>query len=153
MQGKMTMTETRTLEEFKAKFRVEELKVLENHSWSWSVRPGQPTLGAGILSLNRHAGKFSDVTGEEMKDLADLVGTLEGAIKRAFGHNIMNYLMLMMVDHHVHYHVIPRYQGTRSFAGREWVDNGWPALPVLGDNQHPDDPGLLHLIQEKLIAA
>jgi diadenosine tetraphosphate (Ap4A) HIT family hydrolase len=149
----MTMTETRALEEFKAKFRVEELKVLENHSWSWSVRPGQPTLGAGILSLNRHAGKFSDVTGEEMKDLAELVGTLEGAVKRAFDHNIMNYLMLMMVDHHVHYHVIPRYQGTRSFAGKERVDNGWPALPVLGDNQHPDDPGLLHLIQEKLIAA
>ena len=146
------MTETRTLEEFKAKFRVEELKVLENRSWTWSVRPGQPTLGAGILSLNRYAGKFSDVTGEEMKDLAELVGSLEGAIKLAFDHNIMNYLMLMMVDHHVHYHVIPRYQGTRSFAGREWVDNGWPTLPVLGDSQHPDDPDLLHLIQEELIS-
>lgn len=147
----MKMTETRTLEEFRAKFRVEELKVLENRSWTWSVRPAQPTLGAGILSLNRYAGKFSDVTAEEMKDLADLVGTLEGAIQRAFNHNIMNYLMLMMVDHHVHYHVIPRYEGTRSFAAREWVDNGWPALPVLADSQHPNDPGLLYLIQEKLI--
>ena len=68
------MTETRTLEEFRAKFRVEELKLLENRSWTWSVRPGQPTLGAGILSLNRYAGKFSDVTAEEMQDLADLVG-------------------------------------------------------------------------------
>ena len=147
------MTETRTLEEFRAKFRVEELKLLENRTWTWSVRPGQPTLGAGILSLNRYAGKFSDVTAEEMKDLADLVGTLEGAIQRAFNHNIMNYLMLMMVDHHVHYHVIPRYEGTRSFAGREWVDNGWPALPVLADSQHQDAPDVLHLIQEKLIAA
>ena len=149
----MKMTETRTLEEFKAKFRVEELKVVANRSWTWSVRPGQPTLGAGILSLNRHAGKFSDVTAGEMQDLAELIGTLEGVIKLAFDHNIMNYLMLMMVDHHVHYHVIPRYEGTRSFAGREWVDNGWPALPVLGDSQHADDPGLLHLIREKLIAA
>jgi len=146
------MTETRTLEEFRAKFRVEELKILENRSWTWSVRPGQPTLGAGILSLNRHAGKFSDVSAEEMKDLAEMVETLEGAIKRAFDHTIMNYLMLMMVDHHVHYHVIPRFEGTRSFAGREWVDNGWPALPVLGDSQHPDDPELLHLMQEKLVA-
>lgn len=144
------MAETRTLEEFRAKFRVEELKVLENRSWTWSVRPGQPTLGAGILSLNRHAGKFSDVTGEEMKDLAELVGTLEGAIKRAFDHAIMNYLMLMMVDHHVHYHVIPRYEETRSFAGKEWVDNGWPALPLIGDTQHADDPGLLQVIQDRL---
>lgn len=146
------MTETRTLEEFRAKFRVEELKILENGSWTWSVRPGQPTLGAGILSLNRHAGKFSDVSAEEMKDLAEMVGTLEVTIKQAFDHAIMNYLMLMMVDHHVHYHVIPRYEGTRSFAGREWVDNGWPALPVLGDSQHPDDPELLQLIREKLVA-
>ena len=147
------MTESRTLEEFRAKFRVEALKVLENRSWTWSVRPGQPTLGAGIVSLNRYAGKFSDVTKEEMQDLADLVGTLEGTIQQAFNHNIMNYLMLMMVDHHVHYHVIPRYQGTRSFAGSEWVDNGWPALPALADSQHQDDPDVLHLIQEKLIAA
>jgi diadenosine tetraphosphate (Ap4A) HIT family hydrolase len=144
------MTETRTLEEFRAKFRVVELKVLENRSWTWSVRPGQPTLGAGILSLNRHAGKFSEVSAEEMTYLAEMVGAVEGTIRAAFDHNIMNYLMLMMVDHHVHYHVIPRYDDTRSFAGREWVDNGWPALPVLVDSQHPDDPELLHHIQEKL---
>lgn len=144
------MTATRTLEEFRAKFRVEELKVLENSLWTWSVRPGQPTLGAGILSLNRHAGKFSEVSAAEMTGLAELVSAVEGTIKAAFDHNIMNYLMLMMVDHHVHYHVIPRYEGTRSFAGRQWVDNGWPALPQIGDNQHADDPGLLHHIQEKL---
>ena len=144
------MNTTRTLEEFRAKFRVEELKVMGNSSWTWSVRPGQPTLGAGILSLNRYALKLSDVTGEEMKDLADLIRVMEGTIQAAFGHNIMNYLMLMMVDHHVHYHVIPRYEETRSFAGKEWVDYGWPALPVIGDIQHADDPGLLHVIQDRL---
>lgn len=144
------MTKTRTLDEFREKFRVEELKVLENRSWTWSVRPGQPTLGAGILSLNRYAPKLSDVTGEEMQDLAELVGILEGAIGTAFHHDIMNYLMLMMVDHHVHYHVVPRYETTQEFAGREWVDNGWPALPVLGDSQHADEPELLRAIREKL---
>ncbi|MBT8048302.1 MAG: HIT family protein [Xanthomonadales bacterium] len=144
------MTETRTLEAFRAKFRVEELNIIENHTWTWSVRPGQPTLGAGILSLNRHAGTFSDVTAEEMQDLAELVTALESAVSSAFDQRIMNYLMLMMVDHHVHYHVIPRYEGVRSFDGREWVDNGWPALPMLADSQHPDNPGLLHLIRDTL---
>ena len=144
------MTETRTLEEFQAKFRVEELKVIENRSWTWSVRPAQPTLGAGILSLNRHAGTFAEVTTDEMQDLAELVGALEKAVKSAFEYRIMNYLMLMMVDHHVHYHVIPRYEGVRTFAGREWADNGWPALPVITDSQHPDNPGLLHLIRDTL---
>jgi diadenosine tetraphosphate (Ap4A) HIT family hydrolase len=148
--GNRTMTETRTLEEFRAKFRVEELQVQANRSWTWSVRPGQPTLGAGIVSLNRHAGTFSEVTAQEMQDLAGLVGTLEAAVKSAFDHRIMNYLMLMMVDHHVHYHVIPRYEGARTFAGREWVDNGWPALPVIGDSQHQDEPGMLQLVQKIL---
>jgi diadenosine tetraphosphate (Ap4A) HIT family hydrolase len=145
------MSTTRTLEEFRAKFRVEELKVMKNSSWTWSVRPGQPTLGAGILSLNRYALKLSDVAGEEMQDLADLVRVVETTIQAAFGHNIMNYLMLMMVDHHVHYHVIPRYEETRSFARKEWVDNGWPALPLIGDSQHADDPGLLQVIRDRLL--
>lgn len=144
------MTETRTLGEFQAKFRVEELKVIQNRSWTWSVRPAQPTLGSGILSLNRHAGTFAEVTADEMRDLAELVGALEEAIKTAFNHQIMNYLMLMMVDHHVHYHVIPRYEGERTFAGRKWADNGWPALPIVADSQHPDNPGLLHLIRDTL---
>jgi len=144
------MNTTRTLEEFRTKFRVEELKVMGNPSWTWSVRPGQPTLGAGILSLNRYALKLSDVTGGEMQDLSDLVGVLEATIQAAFGHSIMNYLMLMMVDHHVHYHVIPRYEKTLSFAGKEWVDNGWPALPLIGDSQHADEAGVLHAIQDRL---
>jgi diadenosine tetraphosphate (Ap4A) HIT family hydrolase len=147
------VTETHTLKEFRTKFRVDELKVLGNPSWSWSVRPGQPTLGAGILSLNRHAETFSEVTEDEMIDLAGLVSQLEGAVRSAFDHRIMNYLMLMMVDHHVHYHVVPRYEGTREFAGRDWVDNGWPALPVLADSQHADDPDVLLQIREKLKAA
>jgi len=146
----MTSAETGTFDEFRAKFRVEELKILENESWSWSVRPAQATLGAGILSLNRYALQLSDVTPREMMDLGSLVGILEKTIKAAFGHNIMNYLMLMMVDHHVHYHVIPRYDGARTFAGLEWVDNGWPALPEIGENQHADRLDLLQILQEKL---
>lgn len=144
------MNETMIFEEFQKKFRVDELTVFKNDSWTWSVRPGQPTLGSGIISLNRYALRFSDVTSSEMADLADLISQLEKSVKSVFDHNIMNYLMLMMVDHHVHYHVVPRYDGSRQFAGLEWVDNGWPALPVLPDNQHSDQPNILSSIKEAL---
>lgn len=147
------MSETKTLDEFQKKFRVEELKVMETGAWSWSVRPAQPTLGSGILSLNRYALHLSEVTPEEMADLRELIVQLEKAVKAVFNYNIMNYLMLMMVDHHVHYHVIPRYDGIRQFAGFEWVDNGWPALPVLGDSQFNDEPDILQAIQDTLISA
>ena len=78
------MGETHDLEEFRSKFRVQELLVLEVDAWSWSVRPGQPTLGAGILSLNRYAERMSDVTAEEMMELAGVIQQVEARLKDAF---------------------------------------------------------------------
>ena len=145
------MDNEKTLKEFRVKFAVEENLVLNSGAWSWSVRPAQPTLGSGIISLNRYALHLSDVTPEEMAELATLIKSVETVIKKIFNHDIMNYMMLMMVDRHVHYHVIPRYNGIRNFAGLEWVDNGWPALPVMGDNQHKDQIELTKEIQKVLI--
>jgi diadenosine tetraphosphate (Ap4A) HIT family hydrolase len=147
------MSETNNITEFRSKFRVDEFEVYSNGSWTLSVRPNQPTLGACVISLNRHALHLSDVTSSEMAELAEIISKFEGAIKSSFNHNIMNYLMLMMVDHHVHYHAVPRYGGERRFSGLVWVDNGWPALPAMGDDQHKDQDGTLTAIQRTLISA
>lgn len=147
------MSHPQVFSEFRSKFQVDTLLIARTTAWSWSVRPNQPTLGAGILSLNRHALHFSDVTAAEMVELGELIVKVEKSIKSVFNHNIMNYLMLMMVDHHVHFHVIPRYEGNRQFAGLEWIDNGWPALPVMADSQHKGQDGILTLIQDVLISA
>lgn len=144
------MNEKNNLQEFRSKFRVEELLIAQTTSWSWSVRPGQPTLGSGVVSLNRPALQLSDVTTEEMAELSGLISILESTVKKCFDYNIMNYLMLMMVDHHVHYHVIPRYDSDRNFADLLWNDNGWPALPALAENQHQDNDGILLKIKKTL---
>ncbi len=138
------------LQEFYAKFRVAELLVLETESWTWSVRPAQPTLGAGIIALRRPALRMGEVTAEEMADLAKMVPEVERRLARCFRHQILNYLALMMVDHHVHFHALPRYDGPRDFAGRRWVDAGWPALPAFGDAQHADAAEVLVAIQRAL---
>ena len=39
--------------------------------------------------------------------------------------------MLMMVDPHVHFHVIPRYASQRDFLGLSFVDQDWPKPPDL----------------------
>lgn len=144
------MAETKTLDEFRNKFRVEEFLIFSNEHWSWSVRPSQPTLGSGVISLNRYALTLGDVTADEMRSLADVIARVEKRGTRHFDHNIMNYLALMMVDHHVHYHVIPRYEGKRIFSDLEWVDNGWPTLPVMSDAQHSGNDDILGQIQETL---
>ncbi|OFX82829.1 MAG: hypothetical protein A2X00_06230 [Bacteroidetes bacterium GWE2_32_14] len=141
--------------DFKLKFKVDEFTVFKNDSWTWSIRPAQPTLGSGILSLNRYALHLSDVSLDEMKDLGKIIQIIERTMKQVFDYEIMNYLMLMMVDHHVHYHVIPRYSKKKIFANLEWEDNGWPAIPALGKNQHMDKPeihkNLLQILKENLV--
>jgi diadenosine tetraphosphate (Ap4A) HIT family hydrolase len=36
-----------------------------------------------------------------------------------------------MVDPHVHFHVIPRYSGSREWNGLDFADAGWPGPPDL----------------------
>ncbi|MBL8394709.1 MAG: hypothetical protein JNK99_08170 [Candidatus Accumulibacter sp.] len=61
--------------------------------------------------------------------------------------------MLLMVDHHVHFRVIARYDGARHFAGRDWLDTGWPGFPALAEQQHGGEPGLLAQIRQELGSA
>ncbi|MEX2009937.1 MAG: HIT family protein, partial [Dongiaceae bacterium] len=74
---------------------------------------------------------FSAISREAFAELAGIVADIEGALARAFAFDKINYLMLMMVDPHVHFHVLPRYGGERAFAGLRFVDPGWPRAPDL----------------------
>lgn len=143
---------TSTFTEFTDKFRVGELAVLRTDHWTWSVRPVQATVGAGILSLNRFATSLGEMTVEEAADLAAIAPRIEASLRAFSQPDKMNYLALMMVDAHVHFHVIPRYAGTRDLVGHEWADSGWPALPALGDNADQSTPEKLAAIRLALRA-
>ena len=128
---------TPALEAFAAKFRLEELEVRRYHHWTWSVRPAQGTLAASVISLNRPAATWAMVDAGENAGLAQVVGDVEAIIKRQFNFDKINYLMLMMVDEHVHFHVFPRYSAERKFGGRTWIDTNWPKPPDIAAG----DPG------------
>lgn len=141
----------RNLIAFHEKFQTQELLVHEFEYWLWSVRPVQATLGASVLSLKRYAEQFSQLNEHEAGELAVIAAKVERVLKAAFQYDKINYLMLMMVDPHVHFHVIPRYSSSRSFAGREWQDPGWPALPHLAGE--PSEGETLRAVVEKLKSA
>ena len=122
---------TANFDSFNAKFNVDELLITETEYWRWSVRPVQCTAGAGILSLKRPAEAMSELTEAEGADLVRLIKTIEATLRAAFGQEKMNYIMLMMVDFHVHYHVVPRYSNDVKFAAHTFKDLGWPKPPVL----------------------
>jgi diadenosine tetraphosphate (Ap4A) HIT family hydrolase len=56
---------------------------------------------------------------------------IENGLKAFRPYDRINYLMLMMVDPHVHFHVLPRYQRAPEFDGQHFSDAGWPGPPDL----------------------
>jgi diadenosine tetraphosphate (Ap4A) HIT family hydrolase len=108
-------------------------QIAETASWRVLVRPKQPTFGALVLICKDEAKAFSDISAAAFADLQVAVKGLEAMLKRVVNHQKINYLMLMMVDPDVHFHVIPRYEGVRMHEGVAFADAGWPGAPALGE--------------------
>ena len=106
--------------------------VREFGHWVVLARPAQPTLGSLVLAAKSEATAFGDLPAAAHAELKQATAAIEAALTGAVDYAKLNYLMLMMVDPHVHFHVIPRYEGSREWSGREFVDVGWPRIPDLG---------------------
>lgn len=106
--------------------------VREFDHWLVLARPAQPALGSLVLAAKSDALAFGDLPAEAHAELKQVTSAIEAALGKAVSYAKLNYLMLMMVDPHVHFHVIPRYEGVREWNGREFVDVGWPKVPDLG---------------------
>jgi diadenosine tetraphosphate (Ap4A) HIT family hydrolase len=100
--------------------------------WSVQVRPKQATLGALIILSHSDETAFSQLSPDAFADLSSVVKDVEATLKSAFTYSKINYLMLMMVDPHVHFHVLPRYEAAAAFEGGAYADPGWPGPPNLG---------------------
>lgn len=107
--------------------------VAEWEHWVALLRPEQPTLGALVLAAKSEAEAFADLPPTAFAELGVAVAAIERALKAAVAYEKINYLMLMMVDRHVHFHVLPRYAGERSAAGVTVADKGWPKMAALNE--------------------
>jgi diadenosine tetraphosphate (Ap4A) HIT family hydrolase len=112
--------------------------IAEFDHWLVLLRPAQPTLGSLVLAAKSDATAFGDLPGEAHAELKTVTAAIEAALAAAVDFRKINYLMLMMVDPHVHFHVIPRYDGSRSAVGLTITDAGWPGQPDLGAAVKPD---------------
>ena len=126
------MTGSRAMNETIEKFGWPATLVREFDHWVVLARAAQPTLGSVILAAKSDATAFGELAAEAHAELKSATSVIEAMLTQAVGYSKINYLMLMMVDPNVHFHVIPRYAGAREWNGREFVDVGWPKLPDLG---------------------
>ena len=113
------------------KFGYPDSLIREYEHWVVLLRPSQVTLGSLILAAKGDATAFGQLPPGAHAELAVITKDIEANLLAEIGYEKINYLMLMMVDPHVHFHVLPRYSEPKSFAGLDLRDAGWPGQPDL----------------------
>lgn len=129
------------------KFGYPSTLIHEGRHWAVLARPEQPTLGSLILcSLSQHTD-YGALPPAAFAEQGELIAHIEQLLRSVSQYEKINYLMLMMVDPHVHFHVIPRYEGTRQFGSHGFPDRGWPKLPDLSATQ-PASEALIEALRK-----
>jgi len=132
-------------------FGFPETLVRQYDHWALLVRPAQVTAGSMVLVSTSETKAFGALPPAAFAELGAIVPSLETALKSLVAYEKINYLMLMMVDPHVHFHIFPRYAGDRDLAGITISDAGWPGPPDLKSAMRLDEGQILAVRAELLI--
>jgi diadenosine tetraphosphate (Ap4A) HIT family hydrolase len=122
--------------------------VKEFDHWVVLLRPAQITLGSLVLAAKSNAIAYSGLPREAFAEQADAVAVIEQALTAFVSYERINYLMLMMVDPNVHFHVIPRYSEPRRWKEIDFADTGWPGPPRLDSAIRLENEQLAELVTE-----
>jgi diadenosine tetraphosphate (Ap4A) HIT family hydrolase len=105
--------------------------IKELDHWCIVMRPAQATLGALVLITKSEATSVAALPAAAYAELQQATRLIEAGLQEFRPFNKINYLAFMMVDPHVHFHVLPRYAEPQMFDGTAFADPGWPALPDM----------------------
>lgn len=108
------------------KFGYPDTLVKEYRHWYVLCRFKQVTLGSLILICKDQVDAFSKISPESFAELPVAIKEIETNLKELFQNEKINYLMLMMRDPEVHFHVVPRYSTDKEFDGVIFKDSAWP---------------------------
>ena len=116
------------------KFGYPDTVVQEYEHWCIVLRPEQVTLGSMILICKDDVNKFSNISNDAFQEYPFIIKVIENTLFDLFAYDKINYLMLMMVDPNVLFHVIPRYSKPIFFKGITFHDYGWPGIPDFANH-------------------
>ena len=117
------------------KFGHPESLLADGPHWAVLLRPAQVTLGSLVLVCRDPVQRFGAISPGAAAELREVVADVERVLAECLRFDRINYLMLMMVDPDVHFHVIPRYAAPRRYAGSEFGDPFWPGPPDVTRGQ------------------
>jgi diadenosine tetraphosphate (Ap4A) HIT family hydrolase len=122
------------------KFGYPNTLIREYDHWVILLRPAQVTLGSLVLAAKSDTTAFGALPPGAHAELARVTAEIEATLSAEVSYQRINYLMLMMVDPHVHFHIFPRYEGSRVIGNVEVADMGWPGPPDLKSAQELPQP-------------
>ena len=125
------MTDAPEISPTASKFGYPGTCIAETPSWLVLLRPQQVTFCSLVLVCREPVTAFGDVSPQALAALQPVLKNIELLLTDVVRYQKINYLMLMMVDPDVHFHVIPRYDGVREYDGLGLADTGWPGPPRL----------------------
>lgn len=117
------------------KFGYPDTLIKEYTHWVVLLRKEQVTMGSLLLCSKSDETEFSALSQQAFTEMSRVIKDIERTLKKAFDYDKINYLMLMMLDPHVHFHVFPRYADERTACHLSMIDAGWPAAPKLTDGK------------------
>lgn len=105
--------------------------VLQNDFWTLVLNENQATLGRVFFALNRHETDIARLTDPEVLSLWAFVRETKAALTALFAPDHFNFMFLMNLTPHVHFHIFPRYAASRELAGLSFTDSRY------GDHYDP----------------
>lgn len=132
----------------------EKLKIREYKLWTLYLNENQCYLGRVCLVANRSDAKdFIEMTEAEREEFFSSAKQVNKALKKLFKPDLMNYAALGNNFHHLHVHLIPRYENERMFNGIKFVDKRWGSNYAPYDREFKLTMDELNVIRDALIYA
>lgn len=130
-------------------------ELMSSELWRVELNPNQQHLGRAFVGLREHTPSLSEVSEADMAEFRRIVIALEMATRAAFAPDVFNWMCLMNnakrdgQPTHVHWHMVPRYQGFREFNDHLFTDSAWPRQYNTGtDEPYFADSEMLTTIAE-----
>ena len=92
------------------KFGYPENLLKEYNNWVVLFRPKQVTVGSLVLVCKEDIFSLQEMSNDSFVEMQIVIKDIEFFLRDILNASKINYLALMMVDKHIHFHIIPRYQ-------------------------------------------
>jgi diadenosine tetraphosphate (Ap4A) HIT family hydrolase len=111
------------------KWAYPEALIAKEAGWAVLLRAPQITLGSLVICTLGDERALSELREPHALEMFRVMKKSEQVLANVMKFTKINYLCLMMVDPHVHLHVIPRYSSQAEFRGIRCDDSEWPKPP------------------------